>query len=363
MSDTEADAETGEASEFWKEAADALEGKTSPSKPKPEPVKAKEPKEEAPEPIAEGEEEILEEKEADEGGDEATPEQDGEEPEDDPWKGIPEHLRTEFEALQEKNKDLEHRNRSNSGRLGALQKKIDELSRKLEAREASPAKDEKTAATEDPVAAVFDRVPKWKKFEEDFGSEVAEPIKDAMRLFFEDLHSRIKDTESQARSLKNDADAQRKVAEGQKLETMYREWSGDESEAGEQPAWLQYVSDNYSDIEAFAQSSKVMKAIWDANTEYVDSAQDVLSLLAAFEAQRSRKAKKDEAAPKAVKPNGAPPKPEPRELTPKQKAQLKSAASPAPRSAPGPGRRSDDLPDPDEYAFEYFATKAEAQAR
>jgi hypothetical protein len=365
MADTEqVETEVDDASDLWREAADALEGKKPTAK---ESVQAKEEvsKKEI-EPATEPEEQAEEDEPEPEEG-EAEVEEPTEEPAD-PYEGVPAALKAEIESLKvqaEKAEKYEHEARSHRGRVAHLQKKVDELSQKLASQESGPANDKETEAA-DPVASIFD-TPDWKKFEEDFGADVAGPQKAAMRRLFEAMHSRIQQIENQARSLQDNANLTHQQREAVKLEGMYREWAEDSSEPGSDPAWLQYVAQNYDDFFEFSQSSKHRQAIWERNKDNVVDADEVFDLITAFEANRSRKSRKSESVSASKedkpKPNGSgdKPKPQPRELTPKQKVQLKSAATIAPRSAPGSVGRSDDLPDPDTFAFDYFADKAQAR--
>lgn len=275
----------------------------------------------------------------------------GEEPEDepdDPWVGVPDKLKYEFEELKKQKEKYEHSARSNSGRLGAMQKKIDDLSRKLE--EQSSAKDGKA---ESPAADTGDTLfdaPEWAKFKEDFG-EVALPIEAAIRRSYQDLHSRLSETQKVSKTLQ---------------ERQQEEYYAQQAQALNQvrPDWLEYAKENFSEMEEFANSDPDMRAIWDANYERITNAKQMNRFLTLFDIEVKKPNGKDtkpasrnassEAAHEA-KPNN-----EPRPMTPKRKQQLKSAASPAPRSHPSPGSRQDGLPDSDDPAalFEYWAARA-----
>lgn len=331
------EATDSEMSQFWDEAVAARgesgsderqdihvsesgkEDSKSESPPEPETSPEVEPQE--------GAEEVEEEGYSDE---------EPEEEQDDPWASVPDKLKYEFEELKKQRDKYEHSARSNSGRLGAMQKKIDDLSRKLE--EQSSAKDGKAESPDKETGDTLFASEKWKKFKEDFG-EVADPIEDLVRSSYKDLHSRWSETQKVSKTLQ---------------ERQQEEYYAQQAQALNQvrPDWLEYARANFSEMEEFANSDPDMKAIWDANYERITNAKQMNRFLTLFDIEvknanghdtkpASRNAS-SEAAHEA-KPNN-----EPRKLSPKRQQQLKSAASPAPRSHPAPGSRQDGLPAPDD---------------
>lgn len=359
MADTESpdlEAAVEEASKFWNEAVAASEGK--PIEPEQEPEAGKQ------EPEPEGEADSDGEA-GDEAADEATDGEDeaGEpepEQEDDPWASVPEELRKAHEEALKKAEKYEHEARSNRGRLASLEKKHRELSQKLESEPKTPAKDEKKESAADPVDSIFD-FPEWKKFEADFGTDVAEPNKAAFRRMYEAMHSRLQTIEEQAKSLQQSRSEQKFSEEYGKFHQDFNqliEGYDDDPESGE-PGYLRYARDNFTDLESFAASDEDYQKWWSENFNYLTKPKDLMKLITAFEASRGKRRKADNSAPPA-KSNGADHKPEPPSLTPKRKQQLKSAGTPPPRSAPGPGSRSKgDLPDPENFseAFKFFESR------
>lgn len=333
-----------EMSRYWDEAVAARGESGSDEKPD---VSVSESKDEAPvsEPVPEPEitpevePQETEESEEDSEKEEKTEEEPEDEP-DDPWSGVPEKLKYEFEELKKQKDKYEHSARSNSGRLGAMQKRIDELSRKLE--EKSSGQDGKAESPVDPGDTLFD-APEWAKFKEDFG-EVALPIEAAIRRSYQDLHSRLNETQKVSQTLQERQQEEYFLKQAQSLEEI-------------RPNWLDYAKENFIEMEEFANSDPDMKAIWDANYERITNAKQMNRFLTLFdiEVKKSNGHDTKPASADEAKPNN-----EPRPLTPKRKQQLKSAATPAPRSHPSPGSRSDGLPDSDDPAalFEYWAARA-----
>ena len=281
-----------------------------------------------------------EEPEAPESPDDDTEEsddtgEDADTEEPDEWASVPEHLRKEHDEFKTKAEKYEHEARSNRGRLGALQREINELSRKLE---ETQAKDKKAESPVDPGDTIFD-FPEWKQFEDDFG-DVAKPQKAAMRRLFETLHSRLQDTDRVSQELQNARQNEVYEQQANVLEQL-------------RPGWLPYVQEHFNDMQEFAQSDPALKTMWDANFEAITNAKQADRFFKLYDLERGVISETNPASAEAK------PKPEPRQqaqLSSKRQQQLKSAASIAPRSHPAPGRRSDDLPDPDEYdaSFRYF---------
>lgn len=343
-------------SSYWNEAVSVrVDGKAPPEEKKAAP----EEKNEVEAPVKNGEdksedmegEEIKEEDESaedlDEDGDqeEESKDESGDEDEPDPWEGVPANIREEFEKERTAREKFEHEARSNRGRLGALQREINELSRKLEQLTANPRKNEKEEPPQDIGDSIFD-FPEWKQFEDDFG-DVAKPQKAAMRRLYETLHSRLEDTDKVSKELKKNHDQQHLLDQAAKLEK-------------ERPGWRDFIEENREDFDAFVASDDAAKDLLEPNKEHLTNASKARALIDLFKGYLSEtKPEKVESKPKQTDVKQQAPRPMP----PKRKQQLKSAATVAPRSHPAPGRRSDDLPDPDAYedAWNFFAAKAETR--
>lgn len=298
------------------------------------------------------EDEEPEESEADdtaESDDEEGTEDEKEDEPADPWQSVPEELRKEHETLLEKFKKYEHENRSNRARVAALQRKVDELSSK---EKANPKDAEPPSKPDFDLDALFDE--DWKRFEEDF-SDVAKPIKAAISRSVSELRQEIEKAKKLSESLSDSMQQQQKHSELQKLNQ-------------EAPDWFSVIQENAEEFQFFLDDPeskspvrKLRKVIADTNREEIKDADDVVWLVNEF---------KTHLASKNPAPTDERRKPESKQapLPPKRKDQLKSAASVPPRSHPAPGRRSDDLPDPDdpkEQMFDRFAEllKKKAEAR
>lgn len=323
-----------ESSKFWDEAVSVrVNGKDAPVESEPEQSSRPDEEESKPSPEIEPQEGDSEEENIDEVED-TEAEDDG----PDPWDGVPDELRQEFEETKKRAERFEHSARSNSGRLGALQKKIDELTRKLEDVNP-PAQEKKEEPPVDPGDSIFD-FPEWKAFEEDFG-DVAKPQKAAMRRLFETLYSRLSDTEKVSKTLQEARNTERWAEQARILE-------------GNHPGWRQLVQDHFDEFNDFVNASPHRQKLLEPNADIITDAAAGSDLFDLFKRHLNGKnGKVDEKEPKS--------KPKPRPLTQKRQKQLESAATVAPRSAPGPGRRSDDLPGPDEFdaSFRYFSSIAE----
>lgn len=316
---------TEESSKYWDEAVSVrVDGKEAPEE---EPTEEKASVEERQEEESEQEEptEEVESQEESEESEEST-EEGEEEKEADPWESVPESLKEQFEEERKLREKYEHQARSNAGRLGALQKKLDELSRKLEEQQAQTAKDEKKESP-DPGDSIFD-FPEWKQFEDEFG-DVAKPQKAAMRRLYEVMHSRLADTDKVSQEIRQRHDQQYMVEQAAKLEA-------------ERPGWRQYIDDNRPDFDDYVSSNTVAQELLKPNEENLTDAAKAKALVDLFRLHMDSKNPKPASSE-------AKPEPKPRPLTPKRKAQLKSAGTPPPRSHPAPGRRSDDLPARDSY--------------
>jgi hypothetical protein len=321
---------TEESSKYWDEAVSVrVDGKEAPEEEQTEEKPAVEERQEEESEIAEKTEEVESQEESEE-----SPEEGEEEGEADPWEGVPESLKEQFEEERKLREKYEHQARSNAGRLGAFQKKIDELSRKLEEVTASESKDAgKKKDSPDEGDSIFD-FPEWKQFEDEFG-DVAKPQKAAMRRLYEVMHSRLDNTDKVSQEIRQRHDQQYMVEQAAKLEA-------------ERPGWRQYIDDNRPDFDDYVSSNTVAQELLKPNEENLTDAAKAKALVDLFRLHMDSKNPKASVEAK--------PEPKPRPLTPKRKAQLKSAGTPPPRSHPAPGRRSDDLPDPDAYedAFRYF---------
>lgn len=298
------------------------------------------------------EDEEPEESEADDTAESDEEEGEEDEKEDepaDPWQAVPEELRKEHETLLEKFKKYEHENRSNRARVAALQRKVDDLSSK---EKANPKDAEPPSKPDFDLDALFDE--DWKRFEEDF-SDVAKPIKAAISRSVSELRQEIEKAKKLSESLSDSMQQQQKHSELQRLNQ-------------EAPDWFSVIQENAEEFQFFLDDPeskspvrKLRKAIADTNKEEIKDADDVVWLVNEF---------KTHLASKNPAPTDERRKPESKQapLPPKRKDQLKSAASVPPRSHPAPGRRSDDLPDPDdpkEQMFDRFAEllKKKAEAR
>lgn len=282
-------------------------------------------------------EEIKAEEDADTTQDETEPQESGDDAEEteaeevdeeevDPWEGVPVSLKERFEEEKALREKYEHSAKSNAGRIGALQKEINALSRKLEESQAPTAKDEKKEPPVDPGDSLF-ADDKWKKFKDEFG-EVADPIEATIRSLYKSVHSRLSDTDKVSQEIRQKHDQQYMVEQAAKLEA-------------ERPGWRQYIDDNRPDFDDYVASDPVAQELLKPNVENLTDAGKARALVDLF---RLHMDQKNPAASSEAKTE-----PKPRPLTPKRKAQLKSAGTPPPRSHPAPGRRSDDLPDPDSY--------------
>lgn len=293
--------------------------------------------------------EESEEEDAAESDDEEDAADEKEDEPADPWQSVPEELRKEHETLLEKFKKYEHENRSNRARVAALQRKVDDLSSK---EKANPKDAEPPSKPDFDLDALFDE--DWKRFEEDF-SDVAKPIKAAISRSVSELRQEIEKAKKLSESLSDSMQQQQKHSELQKLNQ-------------EAPDWFSVIQENAEEFQFFLDDPeskspvrKLRKVIADTNREEIKDADDVVWLVNEF---------KTHLASKNPAPTDERRKPESKQapLPPKRKDQLKSAASVPPRSHPAPGRRSDDLPDPDdpkEQMFDRFAEllKKKAEAR
>lgn len=333
MADTENQVQTeeeqdAESSKYWNEAVNARTGEDGePS----EPV----------EPVQEQASEVQEvdgEPEEPEAESEDTGEESEGTEEDDPWAQVPEDQRREFEEYKTKAEKYEHETRSNRGRLAALQRKYDELSRKLEEQSTQKSDDKPPVDSGD---SIFD-FPEWKQFEDDFG-DVAKPQKAAMRRLYEVMHSRLQDTDKVSQELRASEDERKYQQEANKLEN---EW----------PNWSDFVEGNREEFDSFVEQNEVAKDLMAPNTATITNASKAKALLVLFNDHLTAKNGESTKPAEKAKPNS-----QPRELSPKRKRQLESAATIAPRSHPAPGRRSDDLPEPDDYetSFRYFENMAQ----
>lgn len=343
----EASTDTGESSKYWDEAVAArgTDGRNTEASvevpPKEVEVPDVEPEKpsEVPDSVPDADEE---EATPDTGSEDDSEERvDGSETEpEDPWAGVPDVLREEYTELKAKADKLEHANRSANGRLGALQKKVDELSRKAEAQ--ATAVDEKAESPVDPGDSIF-KTPAWSKFREDFG-EVATPIEDAIRLSYKDLHSRLQDTAKVSQDLQTHRNEQYMLEQANSLEESH-------------PGWRNYIEENRETFDQFVEVNTAARKLFEPNKTHLTSAEDGAALIDLFRLHL------DKMNPKPASTEAKPTTTQPRPLNPKRQKQLESAATVAPRSHPAPGRRSDDLPDPDEFdaAYKYFEAKAQTR--
>lgn len=310
-------------------------------------------KDAAPEASEDEEPEESEEEDTAESDDEEGTEDEKEDEPADPWQSVPEELRKEHETLLEKFKKYEHENRSNRARVAALQRKVDDLSSK---EKANPKDAEPPSKPDFDLDALFDE--DWKRFEEDF-SDVAKPIKAAISRSVSELRQEIEKAKKLSESLSDSMQQQQKHSELQRLNQ-------------EAPDWFSVIQENAEEFQFFLDDPdskspvrKLRKAIADTNNTEIKDADDVVWLVNEF---KTHLASKNPAPSSQNSEERRKPESKSAPLPPKRKDQLKSAASVPPRSHPAPGRRSDDLPDPDdpkEQMFDRFAEllKKKAEAR
>lgn len=302
-----------------------------------------------PEASEDEEPEESEEEDTAESDDEEGTEDEKEDEPSDPWQAVPEELRKEHEALLEKLKKSEHENRSNRARVSAFQRKIDELSSK---EKANPKDAEPPSKQDFDLDALFDE--DWKSIESDY-PELAKPIKAAIGRLISNLRPDIEESKKLTESLSESLHQQKVHSE---LDALNKKSEG----------WYSLLDNNKEEFSFFLDDPSVPKpvrdlrnAIQQANFNEIVDSDAAAWLINEFRSHLESKNPAPSEERRKPESKSAP-------LPPKRKDQLKSAASVPPRSHPAPGRRSDDLPDPDdpkEQMFDRFAEllKKKAEAR
>lgn len=185
-----------------------------------------------------------------EGGEQAT----GDEQEADPWAAVPEHLRQQYQQLQQNHQKLESDHRANAGRVAALNRKAQELQQALAEREQKNGGEQQAGmpSADDLKGKSFAEVEQEFPEIADFLRHHVEQVKSEFKQQLTPLQQHFQQQEEREQELiKRQAEEQQKLQEYGRLEQAHPDFRTIVTD----PKFADWVKQQPAQLQAIAASN------------------------------------------------------------------------------------------------------------